>query len=171
VMRSGFTRPPGYLAEHELISLMEKHGIGTDASMATHINNIQARNYVSLESGRTLVPTELGIVLVHGYLKIDPDLVLPKVRSSIEGQCTLIAEGKARIEDVVTQSLDIFEKKYIYFKQHIDRMDTLFSGKFERVDDAGKPFSRCGECGMYMKLIEQRPRRLYCGTCKVGTAS
>ncbi len=68
-----------YLAEHELISLMERHGIGTDASMASHISNVQARNYVRLESGRTLVPTELGIVLVHGYLKIDPDLVLPKV--------------------------------------------------------------------------------------------
>lgn len=44
------------------------------------------------------------------YLKIDPDLVLPKVRADIENQCTLIAEGKARIEDVVTHALDIFEK-------------------------------------------------------------
>eukprot|EP00750_Incisomonas_marina_P013843 INCI17554.1.p1 GENE.INCI17554.1~~INCI17554.1.p1 ORF type:complete len:612 (+),score=76.06 INCI17554.1:148-1983(+) len=165
-MRSGFTRPPGYLAEHELISLMERHGIGTDASMASHISNIQARNYVTLGNGRTLVPTELGIVLVHGYLKIDPDLVLPKVRADIENQCTLIAEGKARIEDVVTHALDIFEKKYLFFKKHIGKMDTLFGSKFERVDDAGKPFSRCGTCGMYMKLIEQRPRRLYCGTCE-----
>ena len=72
------------------------------------------------------------------------------------------------MEDVVTHTLDVFEKKFCYFKDHIDRMDTLFGSKFERVDDAGKPFSRCGKCGMYMKLIEQRPRRLYCGTCKVG---
>lgn len=34
-----------------------------------------------------------GIVLVHGYLRIDADLVLPKVRAQIESECTLIAKG------------------------------------------------------------------------------
>lgn len=61
-------------------------------------------------------------------------------------------------------------QKYLFFKKHIGKMDTLFGNKFERVDDAGKPFSRCGTCGMYMKLIEQRPRRLYCGTCEVRSS-
>ena len=55
------TRPPGFLTESQLLSLMEKHQIGTDASMATHIQNICDRNYVKLGPGRTLVPTELGV--------------------------------------------------------------------------------------------------------------
>ena len=36
-----------------------------------------------------------------------------QVRSDIEAQCTLIAEGRARMEDVVTHALDVFERKCV----------------------------------------------------------
>ena len=110
------TRAPPYLSESDLLSLMEKHGIGTDASMATHINNICERNYVKLAEGRRLIPTQLGIALVHGYQMVDNELVIPKVRANMEYNCTLVAEGKAEILPVVQHCLRLFREKFIYYE-------------------------------------------------------
>jgi DNA topoisomerase IA len=100
-VKEKITTPPSHLTESELIGLMEKNGIGTDASIATHIENIQKRNYVNLASGRRLLPSRLGLVLVQGYHQIDSSLVLPRVRSDIEDQCNMIAKGLASREEVV----------------------------------------------------------------------
>lgn len=80
-IKEKMTTAPAYLTESELISKMEKNGIGTDASISTHIENILKRNYVELISGRKMKPTKLGLVLAQGYHLIDSSLVLPKVRS------------------------------------------------------------------------------------------
>ena len=94
-VKEKMTTPPTYLTESELISKMEKNGIGTDASISTHIENIIKRNYVELIPGRKLKPSRLGLVLAQGYHLIDSSLVLPKIRSDIEDQCNKIAKGLA----------------------------------------------------------------------------
>lgn len=64
---------------------MERHRIGTDASMAQHIQNICNRGYVKInDTNRTLEPTNLGRSLYQGYKKIDAELVQPEIRSMIE---------------------------------------------------------------------------------------
>ncbi|CAG0921960.1 unnamed protein product [Notodromas monacha] len=157
------TTPPEYLTESELITLMEKHGIGTDASIPVHINNICVRNYVTVESGRKLKPTTLGVVLVHGYQKAN--LVLPTMRSAVEEQLNLIAAGKADFSAILRHTLDVFLNKFIYFVKSIDAMDELFEVSFSKLADSGKPFCRCGKCRRYMKLITARPTRLFCVNC------
>lgn len=46
LITEGKTSPPNYLTEADLIALMDANGIGTDATMAEHIQKIQERDYV-----------------------------------------------------------------------------------------------------------------------------
>ncbi|GJQ09879.1 hypothetical protein GpartN1_g1670.t1 [Galdieria partita] len=159
------TEPPKYLSESDLVGLMEKHGIGTDASIPTHINNIIMRDYVRLSSERRLIPTQLGILLYRGYQKIDPQLVSPVVRSHIEQEISQVASGQVDAISVVEHCLKIFWKKFVYFREHIETMDTLFETVFTTLHSRGKNFSLCGRCNRYMKLIEEKQNRLFCMNC------
>ncbi|KAB1203333.1 DNA topoisomerase 3-beta-1 [Morella rubra] len=163
---AGKTMPPDYLSESELISLMEKNGVGTDASIPVHINNICERNYVQVHAGRKLVPTSLGITLIRGYQCIDPDLCLPDIRSFIEQQITLVAKGQMDHSRVVLHVLQQFKQKYSYFVKKIENMDELFEAQFSPLADSGRTLSKCGKCLRYMKYISMQPSRLYCGTCE-----
>ena len=117
-------------------------------------------------SGRTLIPTALGVVLVHGYLRIDPALVLPDVRAAIEQFCNQIAKGEASKDMVIAHSLVNFEQKFRYFMTNIERMDSLFEASFSPMAATGKFLSKCGKCLRYMRYIPLKPQRLYCQSCE-----
>lgn len=165
-LHEGNTVPPEYLSESELITLMEKNGIGTDASIPVHINNICERNYVQVQAGRKLAPTTLGITLIRGYQCIDPDLCLPDIRSFIEQQITLVAKGQADHSGVVQHVLQQFRQKYSYFVKQIENMDALFEAQFSPLSNSGRVLSKCGKCLRYMKYISMQPSRLYCSACE-----
>lgn len=98
-MSGDVTSPPEYLSEADLISLMEKHGIGTDASIPSHIKNIVDRRFARISEGgrrRRVEPTELGISLVQGYMAIDPELVRPTIRSHVEKELSACCSCSSR---------------------------------------------------------------------------
>ncbi len=53
--------------EVELITLMDQNGIGTDATIATHISTIQNREYAKKDGQQKFHPTTLGIALIEAY--------------------------------------------------------------------------------------------------------
>lgn len=94
--------------------------------------------------------------------------MLPKVRAAIEHNCDLVAEGKAKLEDVIDHALSIFQRKFQFYCENINVMDSLFvsSGHFTKSASSGsKLLSRCGQCSTYMKLIKMPTLRLFCTTC------
>jgi DNA topoisomerase-3 len=50
-IKEDYTKPPERLTEAELLAQMERHNIGTDASMPVHITNIINREYVKVSGG------------------------------------------------------------------------------------------------------------------------
>ena len=65
------------------LSLSLSLSLSQDASIPVHIENICTRNYVHVDSGRRLVPTQLGIVLVHGYQKVHTYISILLIYASI----------------------------------------------------------------------------------------
>jgi len=131
------TKAPDHLRESDLLGLMERHGVGTDASMATHIANVQKRGYVKLdEQTRHLIPAPLGLAIAHAYALIDPGLVRPTVRAAIENACARVAKGEARKKDVVSKALIVFERKFKRFCKRIDRLPTMLAVAYSKNRDA-----------------------------------
>jgi len=124
---------------------METHGVGTDASMATHVSNIVKRGYVTLEENtRSLLPTPLGSALCHAYMLLDPQLVLPTVRAGMEARCSQIAEGKAIFEDVVESTLRLFEEKFRNVEASLHILPLMFAVGFsgDTESDAGRLWTK-----------------------------
>ena len=149
-------------------SVYDHIGIGTDASISTHIQNLLNRTYCNIGPNRTMIPSKLGITLVHGYMAIDKDLVEPTIRSSIESSVSLIAKGISEYRVIVAYSLDLFYAKFQYFINNINRMDLLMSLQFNSIitQTTGRPLAKCGNCKKYMNLIVlNQNMKLYCSVC------
>ena len=58
-------KAPELLSEPELIALMDKEGIGTDATISEHITTILKRNYAEKNPAGRFVPTNIGLALVE----------------------------------------------------------------------------------------------------------
>lgn len=87
-LKTGTTTAPNLLTEADLVNLMDKNGIGTDATIAEHIAKIIDREYVmKRKEGRTeyLLPSTLGIGLVKGYddIGLDKSLCKPHLRREV----------------------------------------------------------------------------------------
>lgn len=83
-MEEGATCAPQLLSEADLISLMEKHGIGTDATHADHIETIKARQYAGVQADGRFLPCSLGMGLVQGYDAMGIALSKPNLRAELE---------------------------------------------------------------------------------------
>lgn len=107
-MTDGQTQPPPLLSEADLIGLMDKNGIGTDATIAQHIETIQKRSYAA-KKGNVFEPTELGLALVEAYDSMGFELSKPNLRAKTESEMTEISRGTRSKDEMVQTNLQMYE--------------------------------------------------------------
>lgn len=85
LMKSGTTERPKLLVEADLIALMEKNGIGTDATISELIGKVIERKYVFKTHGKYFIPSTLGIALAEGYdnMGFEHSLLKPELRQMV----------------------------------------------------------------------------------------
>lgn len=178
------TSPPPNLTEADLITLMDKHGIGTDATISHHIKTVVEREYVKRE-GSSLVPTHVGNALASAYeVNGLVSLLQPQMRAQMELAMADIAAGKATRRDVVDAAVRLYREIFQKMLSLTDAMnrvlhlhlDPVYQTAVEEVGTSRAHISasglvECGTCGNPMNLMEhvqkeRNPWFVRCDTCQ-----
>ncbi|KAG7446533.1 prokaryotic type I DNA topoisomerase [Guyanagaster necrorhizus] len=145
-LRDGQTTRPNLLTEADLVALMDKNGIGTDATIAQHIDTIVTRNYViERYEGATkyLLPSTLGIGLVEGYnqMGLEKSLDKPILRRETERRMVQVCNGQKSKQEMINQSLEQYKEMFMIAKGNFDKVVTSVRNYLERHGDAeqGRP--------------------------------
>ncbi|XP_075686737.1 DNA topoisomerase 3-alpha isoform X1 [Rhinoderma darwinii] len=182
-MVDGETSPPQLLTEADLISLMEKHGIGTDATHAEHIETIKSRMYVGLTPEQRFLPGELGMGLVEGYDSMGFEMSKPDLRAELEADLKLICEGKKDKFTVLRLQVQKYKEVFIEAVAKATKLDEALSQYFgqaaqpvaeqEIYAETPLPVRKCPQCKRDMILKTKRDGGFYISclgypTCKTS---
>uniref|UniRef100_A0A3B3TBR1 DNA topoisomerase n=1 Tax=Paramormyrops kingsleyae TaxID=1676925 RepID=A0A3B3TBR1_9TELE len=165
-MVDGQTSPPQLLTEADLIALMEKHGIGTDATHAEHIETIKSRLYVGLTADQRFLPGELGMGLVEGYNSMGYELSKPDLRAELEADLKLVSEGRKDKATVLRHHVEKYKAVFVESVRKAKKLDEALSAYLgeaqefteqERQDmEMPLPVRKCPQCSRDMVLKTRR---------------
>ncbi|KAI5622748.1 DNA topoisomerase 3-alpha, partial [Silurus asotus] len=165
-MVEGQTSPPQLLTEADLISLMEKHGIGTDATHAEHIETIKSRMYVGMTDDQRFLPGELGMGLVEGYNSMGYEMSKPDLRAELEADLKLVSEGRKDKASVLRHHVAKYKTVFIESVRKAKKLDEALSnylGQAQEYTEQGQqelemplPVRKCPQCSRDMVLKKKK---------------
>lgn len=128
LMKEGKTSAPLLLSESDLITCMDKNGIGTDATIHEHIHKILVRKYAIKGRDSRFIPTRLGLSLVEAFdqLGLDLSLTQPKIRSKLERDLAGICLGNLSKGQVIEESKEMYRRVYRKVEDEFDRLMRVF---------------------------------------------
>lgn len=177
-MIDGETKPPPLLTEADLIGLMEKHGIGTDATHAEHIETIKNRCYVGVQQDGTFLPGQLGMGLVEGYDLMGFELSKPRLRSELEADLKRICEGTRNKDDVLVEQIAKYKEQFVQAVQEAVKLDQALRPYFgdpqEFIDEVlgsgdergTEPMRLCPRCKTEQMVLKKTKDGSYMVGCQ-----
>ncbi|XP_030024894.2 DNA topoisomerase 3-alpha [Manduca sexta] len=166
-MVTGSTSPPNLLTEADLIALMEKHGIGTDATHAEHIETIKNRSYVALADAIHFIPGLLGMGLVEGYDSMGLNISKPHLRAQLEADLKAISEGRKQPDVVLAEQIAKYKEVYLTVTAEARKIDAALGERFREQPLQPPPSSeniianmpsvfKCPKCGSEMCVRQKK---------------
>ncbi|PSC67305.1 DNA topoisomerase 3-alpha [Micractinium conductrix] len=169
LLKEGHTQPPSRLTERDLISKMEEFGIGTDATVADHIQKQIERGYATKdEATMQFSPTPLGEALISAYRKMGlSNLWLPTLRGVIERNISAVAAGRRSKEGVLQEAVQAFRADFeaAQAQSHVLEQEVsaiVFGGAPPQLNangggggggGGGETFGACRDCGAQLQLV------------------
>jgi DNA topoisomerase-3 len=130
-MEESETSAPKLLTESDLITLMDKNGIGTDATIHEHIKTVQERNY-AVKVKTEFKPTAIGVSLVEVYQAIGIHLYKPALRAQMEKEMNMIANGTKPKREVLNDAIEEMHKIFHEVVAKKYKMIEVLTEKFNK---------------------------------------
>lgn len=137
-MPEGATTAPPLLTEADLIALMEKNGIGTDATHAEHINTIKERGYIGVVDKGFLVPGVIGMGLYEGYDAMQLALAKPVLRAEFENDLKQICLGQKNASSVLSEQIAKYKEAYKQIMEKVTAMDEMMANRINETPVSGR---------------------------------
>lgn len=138
-----FTQPPPRYTEATLVKALEENGIGRPSTYAPIISTIIERGYVVREK-KTLVPTELGIVVTDLLTEYFKDIVDVEFTAQMEKNLDEIEDGKEDWVSIVDSFYKPLKEK---IKEAEEKIDKIIVEEQVEVTDI-----ICEKCGRNMVI-------------------
>ncbi len=102
-----FTQPKPRYTEAKLIKELEENGVGRPSTYASIIDILKKRNYVTLDK-KAFYPTESGELVTNKLKEFFESFINVNYTSKLEEDLDLVAEGKAKEEELLNKFYDYF---------------------------------------------------------------
>ena len=150
------TTAPKQLTEAELLTLMDKHGIGTKSTAPSHIETNKRRGYFETK-GKTISILDTGFTLMDALNGSVSVLIKPEIRSKIESLIQEVEDGNKSFDDAIEEGTLLIKSMYKKILLGKNEIVSRIVGtvKIESIKiDKKNLIGTCKECGQTLHIIK-----------------